>query len=116
MKQSRKLVKIASKFSPISRILTSPYLRTMQTIAPLAASVGLEPELVDALGETKSEEGAIFIHRAVSSAATTGGGTIVVCVHGGIEDALGFDTPFHKGSVWVFRDGDLRRLAKVYEL
>ena len=36
---------------PVTRVLSSPYLRCVQTVEPLAIKVGLEVEQTDALGE-----------------------------------------------------------------
>jgi 8-oxo-dGTP diphosphatase len=36
---------------PVSRVLSSPYLRCVQTVEPLAVKVGVEVEQTDALGE-----------------------------------------------------------------
>jgi 2,3-bisphosphoglycerate-dependent phosphoglycerate mutase len=49
----------------IARIYSSPYLRAVETVRPLAARLGLEVELVDELRERKLSEGMIRDHVAV---------------------------------------------------
>ena len=81
----------------IRRIVSSPYLRCIQTVEPLATARGLEIEQVAELGEERqTPTGPPFL------AALLGDDT-VACVHGGIECALGIDLRFRKGAVWLFR-------------
>lgn len=49
----------------VARIYSSPYLRAVDTVRPLAARLGIEVELVDELRERKLSEGMIPDHAAV---------------------------------------------------
>ena len=82
----------------IARIVSSPYLRCVQTVEPLAAARGLEVEPAPELGEPRQlGDGPAFL-------ATLLAGDAVACVHGGTEYALGIDLRFKKGAVWLFED------------
>lgn len=84
---------------PIRRIVSSPYLRCVQTVEPLARALGLEVEEAPELGEERQAlDGPPFLTRLL-------GDNAVVCVHGGIQRALGLDAQFKKGAVWLFQDG-----------
>ncbi len=84
---------------PIGRIVSSPYLRCIQTVEPLATARGLEVERVAELGEERQTlDGPPFL-------ADVFGDDTVACVHGGIEFALGIHERFKKGAVWLFQDG-----------
>lgn len=114
-----RLVKQASEFPRIVGIFTSPYIRSIQTVVPLAKATALEPQLADALSESRQmEEGADFVRRMVFAAASSGGGSIVICGHGGLEHALGLhdEGPFRKGAVWVFRGDNLSRPVRKLQL
>jgi 8-oxo-dGTP diphosphatase len=91
---------------PVTRVLTSPYRRCVQTVEPLASARGVEVEEVDALAE-----GAPFdlVDRLLGAAADGGGA--VLCSHGdvigAIVTALGHrglsrsGEGWPKGSTWV---------------
>lgn len=90
----------------VSRILTSPYVRCVQSVAPLAESTGRKLELNDDLAEGG---GARELDRILEEVA---GQTAVVCSHGDIIPALlerlqrmgiRFLSPYRcqKGSTWV---------------
>lgn len=112
-KQARRLVRFAEEYAPVVKVVSSPFTRAVQTVEPLAEAIGLELELVDALGDgNEMAQGAAYIRSLVAAALERGGGTVVVCGHGGLEHALGFDLPFKKGAVWVFEGGDLRAPAR----
>jgi 8-oxo-(d)GTP phosphatase len=85
---------------PIARILTSPYLRCVQTVEPLAAARGLELELRPELGdELQATEGAVLV-RAIA------GEDAVVCGHGGLEHAVLARPPrWRKGATIVIGPG-----------
>jgi phosphohistidine phosphatase SixA len=82
---------------PISRILTSPYVRCVQTVEPLAAASGLQIEEAAALaeGSVRAE-----VMPLLSIAGTA------LCTHGDVCHELvgGRRTP--KGSAWVLDVGD----------
>jgi 8-oxo-dGTP diphosphatase len=75
------------------RILSSPYLRCVQTVEPLANARGLEVETDDALGEGAGAEAAIALFSRIDT-------DLVACVHGDLlEELLGEKKP--KGSTTV---------------
>ena len=85
----------------IQRIVSSPYLRCVQTVEPLARALELAVEQTPELAEEhQHDQGPSLLAALLSEDA-------VACVHGGIDEALGFDRRFRKGAVWIFRD-DLR--------
>jgi 8-oxo-dGTP diphosphatase len=90
----------------LTRILTSPFVRCVQTVEPLAAARGLPVEPIDALREGVEQD------RAVAVLESLRDGAVVLCGHGReIErlidhaEALGarVQAPrgIAKGSVWV---------------
>ena len=101
---------------PITRILTSPYPRCVQTVEPLAAALGLGIEQVDALSEgTPIDESWPLLE----SVAT---GDVVLCSHGDVIPDLirraqlrGLHVPGKsgcaKGSVWALEHWDGERYA-----
>ena len=76
----------------IGRILTSPYVRCRQTVAPLADSLGVAIADDDALVEGQGARAALELIRAFSAAAIgadrtgAGGATggLVLCSHGDV--------------------------------
>jgi 8-oxo-dGTP diphosphatase len=89
---------------PLDRILTSGYVRCVETMAPLAARRGLSVEEVGWL-----EEGA---NPAEALAALLAGGSVAACSHGDVVSgilfeladrsvALGSSPRMQKGSTWV---------------
>ena len=76
------------------RILTSPYVRCVQTVEPLAKARGLPVEAEDALAEGAGADAALALFRRV-------GTDLVASVHGDLlEELLGEKRP--KGSITVF--------------
>ena len=89
---------------PVDRVLTSGYVRCVETLAPLAARRHVSPEPVGWL-----EEGA---DPAEALTALLGGGCVVACSHGDVVSgilfeladrgiALGSTPRMQKGSAWV---------------
>jgi 8-oxo-dGTP diphosphatase len=75
------------------RILTSPYVRCVQTVEPLAEARGLAVEEEEALSEGPGAAAALAVLRAV-------GAPVVACVHGDLlAELVGSRTP--KGSTTV---------------
>jgi 8-oxo-dGTP diphosphatase len=81
-----------------SRILSSPYVRCMQSVEPLAAARGLEVEAVDALAEGAGEAAALELFRSLDAPA-------VACVHGDLAAALLGET-LKKGATAVLDVND----------
>jgi 8-oxo-dGTP diphosphatase len=79
---------------PVRRILTSPYVRCVQTVAPLAAALGVEVEETPALAEGSARADVMPL------LATTGAGT-VLCTHGDVCHELVGRRRTPKGSAWV---------------
>ena len=95
---------------PVTRVLSSPYIRCVETVEPLARAAGLEVEENTDLEENAGPRALDLIHRLAGS-------TAVLCTHGDVvrhvlnalHDHHGLDLPrgypCAKGSVWVL-EGD----------
>jgi phosphohistidine phosphatase SixA len=94
--QSDALVDTLAEFQ-IDRIVSSPYLRCVQTVEPLAEALGLEIELDEQLGATRLDEVGEVLERLR-------GEHVAVCTHGDLP-WLG-ERKFKKGATWVV-DGEL---------
>lgn len=98
--QAAGLVELLAEFE-FSRIVSSPYTRCLETVAPLAAARRLIVESIDDLGEGMGTRALPLLGRE----------SIVVCSHGDVVPALldelaGVDSwgdglPCAKGSTWV---------------
>ncbi len=92
---------------PVRRLVSSPYVRCVQTLEPLAARLSLPVEPDPALAEGESAEAALGLIERV------GPGPVVLCTHGDVMEALvGEGAPKKKGATWLLtRDGGaIRRL------
>jgi phosphohistidine phosphatase SixA len=80
----------------VEKILSSPYVRCVETVRPLAAALGLEveerPELAEGAGRrAPSALAAVLAHR-----------NAVLCTHGDVvENLLG--EPIRKGAAYVLK-------------
>ena len=86
----------------LDRIVSSPYVRCVQTMEPIARARGLEIELDEALGAHR------LAHRLEDVPAVLErlrGQNAAVCTHGDLPFLD--DRKYKKGSVWVL-DSDLR--------
>ncbi|MEX0743026.1 MAG: NUDIX hydrolase [Actinomycetota bacterium] len=103
----------------IERIVSSPFLRGIQTVEPLARSRGLEVEIADELAEGADPERTIEFIRRLEPVPT------VLCGHGGEIDAVvrEFEAEgakvegsrgLAKGSVWVLEREDGRVVSARY--
>ncbi|HMK97121.1 MAG TPA: phosphoglycerate mutase family protein [Acidimicrobiales bacterium] len=111
VKQAEGLIATARKFTPVTRVLSSPYTRCVQTVQPLAATLGLGVEEVPELEEGQSSA-AVRLVRALA------GKDVAICTHGDVivevlvtladEDRvdLGPNPRQAKGSVWVLDGSD----------
>jgi phosphohistidine phosphatase SixA len=91
----------------VTRILSSPFLRCVQTVEPLAAERGLGVELEELLAEEQPRAQQLALVRAAALADEA------LCVHGDLlDELLPADRRRAKGSVWVVeaRDGELQPL------
>jgi len=104
-RQAEALVRILQPFEP-TRVLSSPHVRCMETVIPLAAKLGLPVEPAGALAEGCGD-GVIELVRSFP------GSSVVLCSHGDVipellaglvdEDRLdlGSKPRVEKASVWV---------------
>lgn len=105
--QSDGLANLLESDSP-RRLVSSPYVRCMQTLQPLAARLKLEVEATEALAEGADLDAALAV--LLSLDATDG----VACSHGDLippllralrDLGMATDDPLldQKGSLWVIR-------------
>jgi phosphohistidine phosphatase SixA len=91
----------------VGRVLSSPYLRCTQTVAPLAAARGLAVEPCDDLAEGEGRAGVALVRRLLAEKPTAEAPTTVLCSHGDVVeavlDALGVarNDYTRKGATWV---------------
>lgn len=97
LRQSADLVELLRPFA-VRRIVSSPYVRCVQTVEPLAAALGLPVEQDDRL-----EEGA-----GAASAALLREDGVVCCTHGDIVEAL-LGRGLKKGAALVLEEGQVVR-------
>ena len=95
----------------IERILSSPFLRCVQTVEPLGRALGLSVDIVEELAEGRSRR-ALALVRSLAD-----GPAAALCTHGDIvpevvqalmdEDGTRFGSPmgWSKGSTWVLHPG-----------
>jgi phosphohistidine phosphatase SixA len=92
--QARRLVECLVDL-PVERILTSPYRRCVETVEPLAAARGVQPELCSELGEDRQMVDGVALVRTLADA------NVVVCGHGGLQEAVRDAPRWRKGSTFV---------------
>lgn len=103
--QAEGLVTLLAGFD-IAGVLSSPYLRCTQTVAPLAGARGLVVEATDDLAEGEGHAALALVRSLVTERRHT-----VLCSHGDVVeevlDALGAEREDYtrKGATWVI-DGD----------
>jgi 8-oxo-dGTP diphosphatase len=93
LEQAKELVEELAPFT-IDRIVSSPAVRCVQTVAPLAQARGLEIEERPELGQDRPEEWAAAVRSLVGTKA-------VVCGHGGFEASIPGAPELKKGSFFV---------------
>jgi len=115
-RQARGLVPVLGEMKP-QRVLSSPYLRCVETVAPLAEVIGREIEAIEALAEGNGA-GAVELLRSFAAQ------DVLLCTHGDIipeilqtlagSDGLdlGRSPRQEKGSVWVL-EARKRRFVKA---
>jgi 8-oxo-(d)GTP phosphatase len=96
-RQAEGLVHLLADYE-LDRIVSSPYLRCIQTVEPLARARGLEIEQDETLGADRLDDVPSVIERLHGSKAA-------VCTHGDLPWLGGL--PFKKGAAWVL-DDDLK--------
>jgi 8-oxo-dGTP diphosphatase len=104
--QAGGLVPVLAPFAT-TRLLSSPYVRCVQTLEPLADPTGLEVERADELGEGRAGKAIVLVRSLVD------GPTVALSTHGDIVPAVlealaeedGMELPKHpqwpKASTWV---------------
>lgn len=78
-KQARALVDALAPFE-VTRVLSSPYDRCVQTVEPLAAARGVFVEARDELGEDRQADQGVELARSLA------GEPVAICVHAGLSD------------------------------
>ena len=81
VKRAAELAELLSE-KGVTRVLTSPYLRCVQTVAPLARALGLPLEYRHELGDDSTAAEALPLLRELRSEPA------VVCVHGDLVEQL----------------------------
>jgi 8-oxo-dGTP diphosphatase len=81
----------------LARVLSSPAVRCVQTVEPLARSRGLDIEVREELGEEQQGEAGADLVRALI------GEQAALCVHGGLSDTVS-GVSQKKGEVLVLDD------------
>jgi phosphohistidine phosphatase SixA len=105
-RQAKGLVELL-RDEPIARVLSSPYVRCVQTVEPLAKSRALPVEVVTELAEGTLLSEALRLIEKVADEPT------VLCTHGDVVENLLFHLDaqgvslaggmvFAKGSTWMF--------------
>lgn len=105
-RQAAALVDLLADYD-VDRVLSSPAVRCVQTVEPLAAARGLEVEVRDEVFEDRHEEEGAALLRALE------GGAAISC-HGGLSWSL-VGEPQKKGEVIVLerRAGSLRPVTRL---
>lgn len=92
--QVTRLVELLEPYR-VDAILTSPYLRCVDTVVPLAAARGLQADVREELSEE------LQFSEGVELVRTLAGRDVVVCGHGGLDSVLPDAPKWKKGSVFV---------------
>jgi len=116
-RQATQLAKALSG-AGISRIVSSPFVRCIQTVEPLAAAVGLPVDVSDALAEGARDAEAVALFDKLARE------NVVLCSHGDVIGDLLMHLADHgirledfrleKGSVWVIECEQGRPVSARY--
>jgi 8-oxo-dGTP diphosphatase len=118
-RQAEDLVKILEPYAP-QRILSSPYVRCVDTVSPLADRLGLRAEPFEELAEGHGGEALKLVRRLAEE-------KVAICTHGDVipevlvaladEDRLdlGPSPRQAKGSVWILetRKGRFKKATYI---
>jgi broad specificity phosphatase PhoE len=106
-KQAEGLVELLADY-PLERLISSPYLRCMQTFGSLAPARGLEVEEAGELAEGSTREDALRLLGSLKSE------NVAICTHGDVVVEL-IGEMMKKGAVEVLElgDGQVRRLRDL---
>lgn len=113
-RQAQALVDLlADGGADVRRILSSPAVRCRDTVAPLAAKLGLDLGVVDTLAEgARAKDALALVQELGAGAPSAGPGDAVLCAHGDLvpelvrrlaREGMAWDgnLRFAKGSTWV---------------
>ena len=106
-RQAKALVKLFAE-QPLSRLVSSPYVRCVETLEPLAPARDMEIELADALAEGAGDALDLMLSLAESgpAALSTHGDVMQLSVGKlaatGIPLRDGNELDLAKGSTWIF--------------
>jgi 8-oxo-dGTP diphosphatase len=104
--QARALVAPLSELG-VRLVVSSPYVRCVQTVEPLAAELGLEVELEARLAEGSDSADVIALAREARTPA-------LLCTHGDvIEEVLGGGLKKGAGVILELAGGELQRLGTI---
>lgn len=92
--QADALVELLAPY-PVERILSSPAVRCVQTVEPLARARGLAIEQREELSEEQQHDAGAALVRAHA------GEDVAVCGHGGLEQAVAGAPTWKKGATLV---------------
>jgi broad specificity phosphatase PhoE len=95
--QASRLVELLNGYE-ISRVLSSPAVRCVQSVEPLARERGVEIEVRDELAEARQGRDGAELARALL------GEDFALCVHGGLSEAVVGESQ-KKGEVLLIDDG-----------
>jgi len=121
-RQAAGLVHLLGDRVAIGRLVSSPSLRCIETLAPLAAVLGCSLEIADALAEGAEPEAALELGRTAAGS----GSALVLCSHGDLipkllealqtsDDVdLGRSPRCQKGSTWRFQGDHGRSVTATY--
>ena len=111
-RQASGLVHVLGDQFAIGRLVSSPSLRCIESLSPLAAMLTLTLEVTESLHEGVDPEPAVELARE-GATPTGSAGALVLCSHGDLIPAildslqaaddldLGKDYRYQKGSTWV---------------
>lgn len=115
MRQAAELVELLD-LAPETRLLASPYLRCVQTLEPLAASLGAGVEAEEMIGELAStwtilEFLAQLLDSGLDTAVSSHGNVVPILLRGLAERGHVDSQPWYceKGSAWDIHIGDPSR-------
>jgi 8-oxo-dGTP diphosphatase len=94
-REAAELVGLLRPFG-LRRVVSSPYVRCVQTVEPLAAALGLKLEQDDRLAEGQGAAAADLLRE----------GGVVCCSHGDVAEAL-VGRALKKGAAVVLEDGEI---------
>lgn len=115
-RQAQRLAELVGPWSP-QRVLSSPYARCVQTVAPLAGALGLRTEISQVLAEGAGHDALTLVRGMLDE-------KVALCTHGDViveilvaladEDRLDLRPVPHqgRGSAWVL-EADRGRFVKA---